>query len=313
MHYQVARDGHQGARMRTSDAAFRHVSGWLPGTVLALALLLTGCGEPGSPFGENASDTGQTANGSGETNASNGSGHSDDADDSNGSNASGDSGDSGDGGDEEQVVYEWGLPASDTSVGERHQGAEGSAYIALSSSCAEGAQFLAADLAPTYNFESPRNVLLFAAGLWLCEGDTDGARRFFAEAEVYGTAGLTPDDWAFCVLYQVVRSVLEQRPPEDFRCGDGTAPPFREGVSATGEVLTDDPLTLDVDESVPPPLPEPEPEPEPGPGPEPGPEPEPEPEPEPGPDPDGEVDGDETTETETGPESVPGTGTRSAP
>jgi hypothetical protein len=263
--------------MRTSDTAFRHVSGWLPGTALALALLLTGCGDPGSPLPDNGSGTGGSAT----------SGDQNESDDSNGSNGSNDSNDSkdsdeddgSDGDDQETVEYEWGLPASDTSVGEAHQGVEGSAYIALASSCSGGAEFLSSDLAPTYGFESPRNVLLFAAGVRLCEGDQDGARELFGHSESYGTAGLTPDDWAFCVLHKVVRSVLEQRPPDEFQCGGGTAPPFKEGRSATGEILTDDPLTFTVDESAP----EPEPEVV-----------------EPDPDPDGEVDGDQGTEGDTG-------------
>ncbi|MFC0678183.1 hypothetical protein ACFFGH_10060 [Lysobacter korlensis] len=270
--------------MRTSETAFRHVAGWLPGTALALALILTGCGNPGSPFGEDDAQTdGSQTDGSQTGGGSDGENGPDDdsggTDDSGGSDGPDDDGSGGNG----QVEYEWGLPASDTSVGEQHQGAEGSAYIALSSSCAEGAEFVSPDYAPTYNFESPRNVLLFAAGVRLCEGDIDSARELSGHAEALGTAGLTPDDWAFCVLHKVVQSVLEQRPPEDFQCGEGTAPPFREGESETGETFIDDPLTLHVDESVPP-------------------EPVPGPDGETDPDPDGSPEGDQGTEGEEGTE-----------
>src|SRR3712207_7808462 len=54
----------------------------------------------------------------------------------------------------------------------------------------------------------------------------------------------------YTTLFRSVRSVLEQRPAEEFACGDGEAPPFEEIVTEDGELLTDDPLTPDVDESV---------------------------------------------------------------
>ncbi|MEX1078294.1 MAG: hypothetical protein WED09_04220 [Homoserinimonas sp.] len=147
--------------------------------------------------------------------------------------------------DEEAVVFEWGLPSSDTSVGANHQGAEGSAYQALQVSCSEGAEFLSPDFAPEYGFESPRNVLLFAAGVQLCEGDRAAAAALFEPARAMGVEGLAPETWAFCVLYRTVGSVLEQRPPEEFACAGGSAPPFKVGDNGT----IDDPLTLDADES----------------------------------------------------------------
>jgi hypothetical protein len=241
-----------GQKMRTQHTAALGAPGRLAGLTLGLVLLLAGCGEIGIPGSKGSSETAGSANGTDLDEKP------DEIPDEN----------------EEPVEYAWGLPGSDTSVGEGHQGAEGSAYEALQRGCSEGAEFLDPAFAPEYGFESPRNVLLFAAGLRLCAGDRDAAASFFQHAEAYGTAGLTPDGWAFCDLYRTVRSVLEQRPPDEFECGAGGAPLFKSGA-----IATDDPLTLDVDES----LAEPEPEPEPEPELEPEPEPEPEPDTEPAP------------------------------
>jgi hypothetical protein len=223
--------------MRTRDTTSLGTPEWLAIVLtLGLPLLLAGCGEGGgaTPSGtDDLQDTGSSQNESDGTESS---------DSSDGSNTSDDTRDD----DEKPVVYEWGLPSSDTSVGADHQGAEGSAYQALQRSCSEGAEFLGSDFAPEYGFESPRNVLLFAAGVRLCEGDRAAAVALFEPALALGPAGLTPDAWAFCDLYKTVRSVLEQRPPADFHCAGGAAPPYKVGDNGT----TDDPLTLDVDESV---------------------------------------------------------------
>ena len=136
------------------------------------------------------------------------------------------------------VRYDWGLPTSDTSV----TGNEGPAYNDLSRSCDEGDAFVQS---AWENFNSPRNVLLFAAGVGLCRGDRQaGARYFDAARTLYGLDGLQPEGKAECDVYKSVRSVLEQQPREAFPCPGGLAPQYRIGPGGK-----DNPLTFNVDES----------------------------------------------------------------
>lgn len=157
-------------------------------------------------------------------------------------NGNGGGGNGGGGGT--TVEYEWGLPPSDTSV----TGNDGPAYAALQRSCQEGQDYLdsLADQ-QSYGFRSPRNVVLFAAAIRICFGDLTEGQRLFQHAEsFYGLEGLAPEGRAECDLYKSVRSVLEQRPRDDFPCPGGAAPEDRRGED--GRV--DDPLTFDVDESL---------------------------------------------------------------
>jgi hypothetical protein len=136
------------------------------------------------------------------------------------------------------VRYDWGLPTSDTSV----TGNDGPAYNSLRRGCDEGAAYLRE---AWFGFRSPRNVLLFAAGVDLCRGDRQGGARYFEAARTrYGLDGLQPEGRAECDVYKSVRSVLEQQPRDAFPCPGGTPPPYRRGPG--GE---DNPLTFDVDES----------------------------------------------------------------
>lgn len=224
--------------MRTRSKASVRVREGVAILAMGLSALLTGCGETRGGSGpDEPHASGSSHNLPGDTASS---------PDPGGAAGTDGSHEVSGGNDEEPVVYEWGLPSSDTSVGEEHQGAEDSAYRALQLSCSDAAAFLDSTFGPEYGFESPRNVLLFAAGVQLCEGNRDEAAVFFEHAQALGIEGLTPDTWSFCVLYKVVRSVLEQQPPEDFQCAGGTAPPFTVGDNE----LTDDPLTLDEDESI---------------------------------------------------------------
>ena len=159
--------------------------------------------------------------------------------------------------------YAWGLPASDTSI----SGNDGPAYASLRRSCDEGQQYLEVVAENGYGFRSPRNVVLFAAGIEVCRGNYEVGRHYYDHAAaVYGLAGLAPEGRAECDLYKSVRSVLEQRPREEFPCPDGAAPEYRSGPGGI-----DDPLTFDVDESIGEPEP-PEPEPDSERDPEPQPE-----------------------------------------
>lgn len=169
-------------------------------------------------------------------------------------------------------VYEWSLPKSDTSVGgnygEFHPFGEGGAYATLREGCSGGERILNSRSYLSLNvaldrFENPRNVLLYAAAVQLCQGDREAATKFFEQAQIQGFEGLAPQTWCFCDLYKQIRSVLEQRPPGDFTCAGGTAPQFKVGENG----VVDDPLTMDLDESLTEnqtgPVPEPEPTPEP--------------------------------------------------
>ena len=145
----------------------------------------------------------------------------------------------GSGGGANPVVYEWGLPSSDISV----TGNDGPAYGILRRGCQEGQDFVYSEA--RFGFSSPRNVVLFAAGIRICFGDIAGGQQYFEHArDAYGLDGLAPEGVAECDLYKSVRSVLEQKPRTDFPCAGGAAPPYRGQYPAL-----DDPLTLDIDES----------------------------------------------------------------
>ena len=248
--------------MRTHETTSVGVPVWLAVLTLGLPLLLAGCEGNGTPPGaHDIQETGSSQIGSGTDNTGT-------PESPKSSNTRKD--------DEKPVVYTWGLPSNDSSVGAEHPFDERPAYDALRQSCLKGAEFLSSYRRGNHRFESPRNVLLFAAGIQLCQGHRAAAAELFEPARALGSAGLAPQAWVFCVLYRVVGSVLEQRPPERFTCAGGAAPPFKSGSGGT-----DDPLTLSEDESLPKPgtdptgAPEtekPSPEPDPGSTPEPSPE-----------------------------------------
>ncbi|MFF0943954.1 hypothetical protein ACFYE2_06965, partial [Kocuria sp. CPCC 205300] len=149
----------------------------------------------------------------------------------------------GGGGGSNPVQYTWTLPPSDISV----TGNDGPAYAALRRSCQEGQNYLDS-VAPSYGFQSPRNVVLFVAGIRICNGDLTGGQVYYNHAQnFYGLEGLAPEGVAECDLYKSVRSVLEQRPREEFVCPGGSPPGYKFGETG----LRDDPVTLDIDESIP--------------------------------------------------------------
>lgn len=191
---------------------------------LVAALILAGCGNPGPQ--DDSSTVSSSATTSSSDSRSSGHGSSSSAID--GSEAQG---------------YSWGLPASDTSVA----GNDGPAYAALQSSCAEGQAYLDSVALEGYGFRSPLNVVLFAAGLKLCNGDVAGAGQLYAYGtQRYGLSGL-PEGKPECELYKSVRSVLEQQSRTTFPCPGGLPP--ENIIGPTG--LIDDPLTMEIDESQP--------------------------------------------------------------
>ncbi|MGH3712291.1 MAG: hypothetical protein ACRDT4_02345 [Micromonosporaceae bacterium] len=137
--------------------------------------------------------------------------------------------------------YDFSLPKGDRSVSLN----EAIAYDDLyQGKCDQVQTFLDGDPEPPYSspawvgFISPRNVLLWQAGIELCRGDRDAARPWFDRAEQrYGWSGT--GEFHACELYQAAGSVLRQRPKSDFVCQDGQAPPW----PADGPYGRDDPRT----------------------------------------------------------------------
>jgi hypothetical protein len=93
-------------------------------------------------------------------------------------------------------------------------------------------------------FSSPRNLLLFEAGIALCRHDTVTATRWYGRAKALGWAGTVRDggepDANMCPLYQAVASVVENRPKDAFTCQPGAPPEWK--VNET-TLRYDDPRT----------------------------------------------------------------------
>ena len=127
------------------------------------------------------------------------------------------------------------------------------AYRRLISSCEEGRGYVY-DAANYRGYASPRNLVLFAAGVELCEGDLDTGRALADGAiAAYGTSGLgDPGNPPACNLHRAIRSLLDQVHPDSVACPDGPQPPYRrgDGTDANGLPLVDNPLTP-ADESLP--------------------------------------------------------------
>lgn len=140
----------------------------------------------------------------------------------------------------EPEPFGWGLPPTDTSP----SGNAGPMYATLQRGCEEGADFLHS---AWEGFGSPRDVVLFAAAVELCRGNLEAGRRWYAHtAATYGMSGLLPEGQARCDVYKSIRSVLDQQPRAAFPCPGGAPPEgYRSGPGGL-----DNPLTLDVDESL---------------------------------------------------------------
>lgn len=205
---------------------------------LGLALLLTGCVGPPPPpdqGGNQESPTPPVQSGPNSGTGEGSNGGSSDGERSNGGDSDGERE------GETEVVYEWTLPASDTSP----SGSEGPAYGELQKSCQAGQDFLDRKAKEVnYGFFSPRNVVLFGAGIRACFGDVAGARLYFDHAlSFYGLQGMGIPS---CDLYKSLASVLAQRPRDDYACPSGEYPLPKLGENG----VWDDPLTLNVDESM---------------------------------------------------------------
>lgn len=142
------------------------------------------------------------------------------------------------GGDGDRFSFK--LPRGETGV----DAGESVVYPSIQSGDCGGAQKLLDGDPPSQEtalwprFDNPRNVLLFQAGIALCNGDADAARGWYAAAEQLGFA--ETDRPNICPMYQVTSSVLAQRPPEEFSCEGGEAPDFTVNFDAG---TTDDPRT----------------------------------------------------------------------
>lgn len=145
------------------------------------------------------------------------------------------------GGNGDGDEYDFSLPKGDRSVSLN----EAIAYDDLyQGKCDEVQTFLDGDPDQPYSspawvgFISPRNVLLWQAGIELCRDDRDAARPWFDRADQeYGWSGT--GEFHACELYQAAGSVLRQRPKSDFVCQDGEAPPW----PVDGPYGRDDPRT----------------------------------------------------------------------
>lgn len=74
---------------------------------------------------------------------------------------------------------------------------------------------------------SPRNVLLYQAGVHLCRGEGSAGRAMYDRASRYGWAvnrGPDGSGEVDCATYQAVRSVLEQQAHDAFPCTEGRPP-----------------------------------------------------------------------------------------
>jgi hypothetical protein len=139
----------------------------------------------------------------------------------------------------EPVGYNWSLPPIDPGG----QGADGTIYQALQKNCDDGDAALAAEWQQS---SSPREVMMFAAGVQACRGAMLPARTMYQRAkDEYGWSGLGPgQDTARCAVYKSVASVVENAPRDRFPCPDGVSPAFRRLPNGA----LDDPRT-DEDES----------------------------------------------------------------
>ncbi|WP_194408722.1 hypothetical protein [Microbacterium cremeum] len=177
-------------------------------------------------------------------------------------------------------TYAWGLPPSDVSL----TGNDGPAYQALRSGCSEAEQYLAAVsverpfTSNPYGFLNARYTEFYAAGLALCRGDVGAARIYRDHALArWTTAGIdrpgdpkNPDGTDYvgpprppgygepeCDLYRTLASVLDQVAPDSIVCPGGDRPGhvFVDYIVDDGQgpyttSIYDDPMTLDVDESL---------------------------------------------------------------
>jgi hypothetical protein len=122
----------------------------------------------------------------------------------------------------------WEPPKGDESV----QAFEGHAIGFLHAGDCDGAQGYIdgnSDGFPAWqSFSSPRNLLLFQAGIALCRHDEDAARGWYDKAAAMGWAGTkkndADEDKNMCPLYQAVGSAIENRPKGDFACQPGDLP-----------------------------------------------------------------------------------------
>lgn len=247
----------------------------LTATALLGGAMLAACATPDTIDGSGGSTSGGSGSGTSEGGGTGGGGST-----GGGGNSGGGTGGSGTGGGgtggggtgrggggsaPKPAVYAFELPPSDRSP----TITDGYVYSELRSSCDAGQAALDSKR-PTeygrasYGFSGPQFAMLAMAGIAACRGDTATARTWMDHArDWYGLAGIaipdnvnaSPGDFS-CFLYQGVWSVLEQRPADEFICPGGDIPKWHtsEGdtIFPSSDAFVDDPLTPDVDESIPP-------------------------------------------------------------
>jgi hypothetical protein len=141
---------------------------------------------------------------------------------------------------DESESFDWGLPPTDISP----TGNAGPMYGALQRGCDVGADYL---VSAWQGFNNPRDVVLFAAAVELCRGHRDAGRTWYEHAvDRYGMSAVSPEGKPVCDVYKSIRSLLDQQPRDAFPCPGGSPPEYYR----SGPGGLDNPLTLDVDESL---------------------------------------------------------------
>ncbi|WP_194288428.1 hypothetical protein [Ornithinicoccus halotolerans] len=143
-------------------------------------------------------------------------------------------GGTGDAGDDDGELFSFGLPEGPSSIAGIPVD---DVYIPLAAGRCAQAQ---TDLDLRWeDFESPRTVLLYQAGISLCLGDEAAARDWLAragelgwsgvgrEVPVVNDAGVQTGTFRYdCELYRSLVHVLARVPRDSVSCPDGEAPPW---------------------------------------------------------------------------------------
>jgi hypothetical protein len=204
-------------------------------TAALCVVLLAGCnsgavvGPAGDTDGTAVQPTNQGGGGGGGSGGGGGGGSGGGGGGGSGSGGGGGSGGGSGGGGGSGERFSWSLPVGDTSVSLN----EGTVYLTLQQGNCTAAQAKldvpeADDAEPLWkHFVSPRNVLLFQVGIYLCSGNLAAGRALFERGEAqYGWNG-HGEGGIVCEVYRASASVIRQKPKSAFACVAGSPPPWR--------------------------------------------------------------------------------------
>jgi hypothetical protein len=75
--------------------------------------------------------------------------------------------------------------------------------------------------------DSPQDVLLYRAAVYLCAGDHEAGKKMFIRArDTYGGWRGLKGRVYMCRIYRAAASVVYQQPQQHFTCRPGTSPPW---------------------------------------------------------------------------------------